>query len=153
MPLVYLTIEQAIEIHRKTVEVSGGGTLEHLDMGRLESVLEHIQNDDYYPTFEEKLTHLFFSACKFHCFADGNKRIAISLTAQFLLLNGYLYVMDSFFQDMENISYHVAAGKIDKELLQEILTAILNDEADNEELKLKILNAIEEETDTTGTNV
>jgi death-on-curing protein len=153
MPLVYLTIEQAIEIHRKTVEVSGGGTLEHLDMGRLESVLEHIQNDDYYPTFEEKLTHLFFSACKFHCFADGNKRIAISLTAQFLLLNGYLYVMDSFFQDMENISYHVAAGKIDKELLREILTAILNDEADNEELKLKILNAIEEEPDTTGTNV
>jgi death on curing protein len=153
MPLVYLTIDHAIEIHRKTVEVSGGGTLEHLDMGRLESVLEHIQNDDYYPTFEKKLTHLFFSACKFHCFADGNKRIAISLSAQFLLLNGYLYVMDSFFQDMENISYHVAAGKIDKHLLQEILKAILNDDAENEELKLKILNAIEEETDTTGTNL
>lgn len=144
MPLVYLTIEQAIDIHRKTVEVSGGGTLEHLDMGRLESVLDHIQNDDYYPRFEEKLTHLFFSACKFHCFADGNKRIAIALSAQFLLLNGYLYLMDSFFREMENISYHVAAGKINKELLQEILTAIINEEADNEELKLKILNVIEE---------
>jgi death-on-curing protein len=143
MALAYITIADAIEIHRKTVAVSGGGTLEHLDMGRLESVLEHIKNDDYYPTFEEKLTHLFFSACKFHCFADGNKRIAISLSAQFLLLNGYLYVMDSFFRDMENISYHVAAGKIDKELLHEILCATLNCDSDNEELKLKILHAIE----------
>lgn len=144
MTLVYPTIEQAIAIHRKTVEVSGGGTLEHLDMGRLESVLEHIQNDDYYPTFEDKLTHLFFSACKFHCFADGNKRIAISLSAQFLLLNGYLFAMGSFFRDMENISYHVAAGKIDKDLLNEILCAAVNGDSDNEELKLKILNAIEE---------
>ena len=144
MPLVYLTIQQAIDIHHKTVEVSGGGTLQRLDTGSLESVLDHIRNDDYYPTFEEKLTHLFFSACKFHCFADGNKRIAISLSAQFLLLNGYLYLMDFFFREMENISYHVAAGRIDKQLLQEILTASINQEADSEELKLKILNAIEE---------
>ena len=27
VPIVYLTIEQAIEVHRKTIEVSGGGTL------------------------------------------------------------------------------------------------------------------------------
>jgi death-on-curing protein len=76
MAIVYLTIEQALDTHQKTVEVSGGGTLEHLDIGKLESVLEHIQNDDYYPSLEDKLTHLFYSANKFHCFADGNKRIA-----------------------------------------------------------------------------
>ena len=58
MPLVYLTIAQAIEIHQKTVEVSGGGTLEQIEVGKLESVLEHIQNDDYYPTIEDKLTSL-----------------------------------------------------------------------------------------------
>lgn len=79
MAIIYLSLEQAIEVHRKTVEVSGGGALGHLELGKLESVLDHIQNDDYYPTFEEKLTHLFFCACKFHCFQDGNKRIAISL--------------------------------------------------------------------------
>ena len=84
MALTYLTLEQAIEVHRKTVEVSGGGALGHLELGTLEGVLAHIQNDDYYPTFEEKLTHLFFSACKFHCFQDGNKRIAITLCAQML---------------------------------------------------------------------
>jgi death-on-curing protein len=144
--LTYLTLEQAIEIHAKTVEVSGGGALGHLDLGKLESVLQNIQNDDYYPTFEEKLTHLFFSACKFHCFQDGNKRIAITLSAQMLLFNGYMYCVSSFLREMENISYHVAAGNIDKELLQEIITAHLMEEENSESLKLKILNAISGET-------
>lgn len=142
MSVIYLTLDQAVEVHRKTVEVSGGGALGHLDLGRLESVLQHIQNDDYYPTFEDKLTHLFFSACKFHCFQDGNKRIAITLCAQMLLLNGYLYCSGHFIREMENISYHVAAGKIDTNLLHDIITAVVNGDEDDEELKLNILHAI-----------
>jgi death-on-curing protein len=145
MPILYLTLDQAIEVHRKTVEISGGGAMGHLELGKLESVLEHIQNDDYYPTFAEKLTHLFFCACKFHCFEDGNKRIAITLCAQMLLLNGYLYCAGHFLREMENISYHVAAGNIDKELLREIITAFLNEEMDSEPLKLKVLEAISRE--------
>ena len=146
MALTYLTLEQAIDIHAKTVEVSGGGTLGHLELGKLDSVLQNIQNDDYYPTFEEKLTHLFFSACKFHCFQDGNKRIAITLSAQMLLFNGYMYCASSFLREMENISYHVASGNIGKELLLEIITAHLMEEEDDESLKLKILNAISGQT-------
>ena len=142
MDLVYLTLEQAVEVHAKTVEVSGGGALGHLELGKLDSVLQNIQNDDYYPTLEEKLTHLFFCACKFHCFQDGNKRIAITLSAQMLLLNGYLYCVGSFIREMENISYHVAAGNIGKDLLQEIISAHLAEESDNEELKLRIWHAI-----------
>lgn len=144
MAIIYLTIEQAVDIHVKTMEISGGGSLGHLDMGRLESVLQHIQNDDYYPSFEDKLTHLFFSACKFHCFQDGNKRIAITLCAQMLLLNGYLYCSGQFIRQMENISYHVAAGNIDKALLHEIISAVINSDEGNEALKLKILHAISE---------
>ncbi|WP_293647642.1 type II toxin-antitoxin system death-on-curing family toxin [Thiolapillus sp.] len=141
-PVIYLTLEQAIDIHHKTVEVSGGGAMGYLELGKLESVLTHIQNDDYYPTFADKLTHLFFGACKFHSFEDGNKRIAITLCAQMLLLNGYLYCSGNFIREMENISYHVAAGLIDKNLLGEIITAVLDDEFESESLKLKILNAI-----------
>ena len=142
--IIYITIDQAIEIHKKTITYSGGGTYEHFDVGRLESVLEHIQNDTYYPTFAEKITHLFFSTCKFHCFADGNKRLAITLSAQFLLLNGYMATAKNFFNIMENISYQVAANKIDKELLLRIMIAVLDGTYDNdEELKLDIFNAIE----------
>ena len=142
MAIIYLTLDQAIETHRNTVEVSGGGIYEHLNVDKLASVLEHIQNDDYYPTLEDKLTHLFFSANKFHCFADGNKRIAISLCAQMLLFSGYMFWVEEFLREMENISYHVAAGKIDKDLLHEIITAFLAKEMDDESLKLKIFNAI-----------
>ena len=142
MSIIYLTLEQAVEVHRKTVEISGGGALGHLDLGKLDSVLQHMQNDDYYPTFEDKLTHLFFSACKFHCFQDGNKRIAITLCAQMLLLNGYLYCSGNFIREMENISYHVAAGNIDKDLLHEIISAVISGDLNDEGLKLKILNAI-----------
>ncbi len=142
MGIVYLSLDRAVDIHRKTVEVSGGGALGHLDIKQLGSVLQHIQNDEYYPAFEDKLTHLFFGACKFHCFEDGNKRIAITLCADMLLLNGYLYCAGNFMREMENISYHVAAGRIDKELLHDVITATLDDNLDDEELKLKIYHAI-----------
>jgi hypothetical protein len=76
-------------------------------------------------------------------FQDGNKRIALSLGAQFLLLNGYVFVATRFMREMENISYHVANGNIDKDLLKEIICAVIEDRLEeDEELKLKIVNAI-----------
>jgi death-on-curing protein len=143
---VYITPEQARVIHEKTIKYSGGGTLEELDFGRLEAVLYNIQNDDWYPTFVDKLTHLFFCTCQFHCFADGNKRLAITLSTQFLLMNGYLSVAQTFLAKTENISLNVAASKIDKDLLLKIMTAIMNDTyEDDEELKLEIYNSINRE--------
>ena len=118
--IIYITLEQAKIIHQKTIKYSGGGTTQELDTGKLDSVLQNIQNDDYYPTFVDKITHLFFCTCQFHCFADGNKRLAITLSAQFLLFNGYMATAKNFFTVMENISYQVAAGKIDKEDLDKI---------------------------------
>ena len=141
----YISLESACEIHKMTIAHSGGGAIEHFDVGRLESVLQNIQNDNYYPTFVDKLTHLFFCTCEFHCFADGNKRLAITLSAQFLLSNGYMSVARNFFEITENISYQVAAGKITKELLHRIMSAIMNNTYDkDEELKLEIYNAIKE---------
>ena len=87
---------------------------------------------------------MFFCVCEFHCFADGNKRLAITLSAQFLLFNGYMAVAKSFFSVMENISYQVAAGKINKELLHRIITAVMDGTYEmDEELKLEIIHAIE----------
>ena len=142
--LIYITLEQAVETHQKTVAISGGGSLGRRDIGLLDSVLDNIQNDEYYPTFEEKLTHLFFGANKFHCFEDGNKRIAISLGAQFLLLNGYVFAATRFMREMENISYHVAAGRIGKDLLRVIITEVVNEDELSEATRLQILEAIEQ---------
>ena len=143
---IYITPEQARITHEKTIQYSGGGTLEELDFGKLESVLYNIQNDDWYPTFVDKLTHLFFCTCQFHSFADGNKRLAITLSTLFLLLNGYLSIAETFLSKTENISLNVAASKIDKELLHKIMEAIMNGSYDEDEaLKLEIYHAINRE--------
>lgn len=69
--------------------------------------------------------------------------MAITLSAYFLLLNGYMAVPKDFFIVTENISYQVAAGKIDKELLYRIMLAILDATYElDETLKLDIYNAI-----------
>ena len=53
-------------------------------------------------------------------------------------------VAKSFFETTENISYQVAAGKINKDLLHRILEAIMNGTYEyDEELKLDIYNAIQ----------
>lgn len=126
------------------IDISGGGFYGLLDIDQLGSVLYHIQNDIYYPTFLDKITHLFFCSNKFHCFQDGNKRISIALSAHFLILNGYMYCVGKFMKEMENISYHLAAGRINKELLRDIIDSIIAETYDdNEELKLRILNAMQ----------
>lgn len=144
MALKYLTLEHVIETHGITIEVSGGGILGQVNLGQLDGVLKNIQNDMWYPTLIDKLTHLFFCTAQFHCFADGNKRLAISVCAQMLLINGHVFVGE-FIRQMENVSYHVASGKIEKELLRDIFEAVFHNEFDsNEELKLRLLHAISE---------
>lgn len=140
--IFYISKEQAIETHKKTIEYSGGGNYGILNIGFLYSALEHIQNDDYYPTFEDKLVHLIWSINRNHSFSDGNKRLSITLGAQFLLLNGYMFCVKRFMEEMENISYHLAAGRIDKELLHKLIYSFLEGEDDfDEELKLEYLLA------------
>ena len=119
MKTIYITKEQAIDTHRKTILYSGGGDCNIINEGYLCSALELIQNDDFYPTFEDKLVHLVWSINRNHSFSDGNKRLSITLGVQFLSMNGYLFCISRFLQEMENVSYHLAAGLIDKDLLRE----------------------------------
>jgi len=138
------TIEEVMEIHKKTVEVSGGGALGVLNTHSLEAALGLMQNDNYYPTFIDKLTYLVYTANKAHSFQDGNKRIAISLGMKFLLDNGYLFVIQKFAQNMEMVSYQLAAGRIDKNLLHDIIESILTEEEYSDSLKIEIANSIKD---------
>ncbi|AGW13150.1 type II toxin-antitoxin system death-on-curing family toxin [Megalodesulfovibrio gigas] len=139
MKTFYFTLSWAIETHRLVIEQSGGvhGVK---DRGLLESVLTHIQNDDYYPEFLDKLTHLCFAVNKLHAFHDGNKRASLALGAFFLLLNGYDHCVTPFLRDMENITVWVAENAIKKELLRDILQDIIL-QAAREEVRLAIIHA------------
>lgn len=146
MTIKYIeSIGDVIEVHRKTVEVSGGGADGILDTGSLEAAIEFIKNDDYYPTFIDKLTHLVYVANKSHCFQDGNKRIAISLGMKFLLDNGYLFAAQRFIFKMEIVSLHLAAGRIDKDFLRKLIDSIVREEDYSESLKMELLECISRE--------
>lgn len=141
MELIYFTAQYAIKIHDKIIEISGGREGVK-DYGNIDSPLTHIQNDDYYPSFEEKLTHLVFSFNKFHAFNDGNKRTSIAMGAFFLEVNGLESLVNKFIIEMENIAVTVADNIIDKDLLLEIITSIIFEEDYSEELKLKVIHAL-----------
>lgn len=140
LPILYFDAAHAIEVHDWIIEQSGGAS-GILNVGNLESPLEHIQNDEYYPDFSSKLTHLVYAINKNHAFNDGNKRSSIALGAYFLRLNGYGYAVRRFVLEMENIAVWVADNRISKSLLGRIVDSLIYDEDYSEELKLEIISA------------
>jgi death-on-curing protein len=140
MAFAYFDTTHAIAVHDEIINQSGG-VLGILNINLLDSVIEHIQNDLYYPDLEHKLTHLFFSINKNHSFQDGNKRASIALSAYFLMINNCSFKVERFIIEMENIAVDVADNRIDKDLLFEIITSIVYDDDYSEELKLKIIYA------------
>lgn len=140
--MIYIDYRGLCDIYNNVVEVSGGGASGVLDEGRIMGILEQVKNDDYYPEIEDKVAYLFFSLNKYHCFQDGNKRIALAASIQFLNLNGYLFILNRFIREMENISIHVASWKVDNFLLKDIIQSIIYEDDFSEELKLQLIDAI-----------
>ena len=139
MGIKYLNKDSILSAHNSVINASGG--LEGVkNEGQLESVLFHIQNDDYYPTFEKKMVHLVYSIAKFHLFNDGNKRTSIASGAYFLNINGFEYCSDIFIEEMENIILWVVIDLIDKDLLEEIIVSIIINLSLTEEIKIKLLS-------------
>jgi len=138
---LYFDVIHAIDAQSWIIERSGGlpGVK---NLAQLESVLGHIQNDIYYPEMVDKLTHLVFSINKNDPFNDGNKRSSIGLGAYFLELNGYGYIVRRFVLEMENIAVYVADNVIGKDLLREVICALLYEDEYPEGLKLALIDAI-----------
>ena len=123
----YLSLEDAIALHDKMIEIMGG--LDGFDssrVGYLESALEHIKNDDFYPNFLDKLTHLIFCCVKFHPFLDGNKRSAILIARVFVLINAPEILPNDFYERLENVVVGVASDEINKDSLKAILAEVLS---------------------------
>lgn len=139
----YISYKEALEVYRKMIDVSGGGFVGVRDESGILATLDFVQNDDYYPTFTEKLSYLVFKFCSGHYFNDGNKRIALTLGAYFLHKNNYLWQACIFMRQLEAIIYHTAASNINQELLLRIMTALMAGQDYDEELKIDIANAID----------
>jgi death-on-curing protein len=139
---VYIETIYAIQLHDKIIEISWwlAGIK---NVWLVDSVLAHIQNDDYYPTFEAKLTHLMYGVAMNHAFEDWNKRTALQLWSYFIGLNYTHILADGFIPAFENIVVHVVNHRISKMLLLELITAYMQWEMENEEILMKIYYAIQ----------
>ncbi len=142
MTTFYFDVQHAVAVHDWIIEHSGGKA-GALSISHLESPLEHVKNDDYYPSIEAKLTHLVYTINKNHAFNDGNKRSSIALGAYFLVLNGYDYAVERFVLEMENIAVWVADNIVNKVLLAELIESILYEDDFSEHLKLALIEASE----------
>jgi death on curing protein len=142
---LYFDAQHAVAVHDWIIK-NTGGLAGIKDLGQLESVLQHIQNDNYYPTFDAKLTHLIFGINKFHAFNDGNKRSSLVLGAYFLTINGYDYCVPQFVLQMENIVVALAEGSISKDLLHRVTISLIEEDDFSNELKLDLVSAMSHES-------
>ena len=83
----YPTLHEVITVHAQLI-ARFGGSLGIRDRGALESALARPQNG-YYSDIIQEAAALWESLSQNHPFVDGNKRVAVTVTAAFLNVNGY----------------------------------------------------------------
>ena len=137
----YISYEQGIWLYDRVVELSDGGVKGFRDEGELIYVLDMIKNDCYFSTFISKITFLVHRVCNGHIFLDGNKRMGLALGGLFLQINGLYQSNMMYIQRMESITYHIAAGNIDDNLLSKVLKCIISRKDYDEELKYELCDA------------
>ena len=88
----YPNVDEVIAVHARLI-AKFGGSLGIRDHGGLESALARPQTG-YYDDLIQEAAALWESLSQNHPFVDGNKRVAVTVTAAFLKLNGYRLEFD-----------------------------------------------------------
>ena len=121
--MIILTTDEIIGLHEKLIQRTGGS---HglRDRNLLESAVYSAQtafdNEEVYPSTEEKAARLCYSITNNHAFVDGNKRIGVFSMLMTLRLNS---VKISYTQaELVTLGLSVADGSFDyKAVLQWII--------------------------------
>ena len=91
MPVLFLTLDEALAIHAHQV-ARYGGALGVRDQGLLESALAMpaatFAGEYLHPSLPEQAAAYLFHLVKNHPFVDGNKRVGLACSLVFLRLNG-----------------------------------------------------------------
>ena len=97
----YPTVDEVIAVHARLI-AKFGGSLGIRDRGALEAAVARPQIG-YYTDIIQEAVALWESLSQNHPFIDGNKRVAVTVTAAFLRVNGYRLDFD----DVEAFSFLV----------------------------------------------
>ena len=112
----YPTIDEVVAVHARLI-ARFGGSLGIRDRGALESALARPQTG-YYDDVIQQAAALWESLSQNHAFVDGNKRVAVTVTAAFLKVNGYRLEFD----DLEAFSFLVGLYETGRFRLNELET-------------------------------
>ena len=114
--MVYLTVEQVLELHALVLSRSGGAAGLRDGNGLPSAVVTPqmtFDQLDLYPTLTEKAAALGFSLIMNHPFVDGNKRVGHAAMEVMLVLNGY--EIAAGVDEQEAVMLAVAAGEMERE--------------------------------------
>ena len=116
--VIYLSVEQADELHAAQIEHYGGGRGLR-DRGALEASLARpamtFGGEDLYPDIAAKAGALMHSLVMNHPYVDGNKRVGAHAAILFRAANGYQ--ADISPEELEKVTLTVARGEPDTEAL------------------------------------
>lgn len=90
--MVWITVEDAIMIHNRIIEATGGvdGLRDRAGLeAAVSAPLQSFGGVDLFPSKIEKIARVGFGLASNHAFLDGNKRIGAMLTQLMLKWNGY----------------------------------------------------------------
>lgn len=110
--MTYLTAEQALFIHYRLIEETGGSHGVR-DIFLLQSAIARpmssLGGKELYPDIFTKTASLMHSIIKNHPFVNGNKRTAITVASIFLSRNGYTLTATN--KELERFTSAVVAEK------------------------------------------
>lgn len=112
----YLTVSEALELHRQIIDQSGGA-MGILNLGGLESAIAQprmtFAGSDLYPTVADKASALAYSLIQNHPFVDGNKRTGHAAMEVFLVLNSF--EVQAPLSEQEQMILQVASGDMTRD--------------------------------------
>lgn len=88
----YPTAEETVAVHARLI-ARFGGSEGIRDRASLEAALARPRSG-YYSDLIQEAAALWESLSQNHAFVDGNKRVAVTMTAAFLRVNGYRLEFD-----------------------------------------------------------
>lgn len=122
--LVFLTLDDVVELHRRGIELYGGSHGAR-DLGLVESATMAAQQsfggEFLCKDVAEMAATYWYNLAKNHGFIDGNKRVALRAADVFLALNGF--DLDLTADEAAEITENLAASALTKEQLIELTRA------------------------------
>jgi death-on-curing protein len=128
--VIYLELDELLAIACEVLGLEVDALIRITDLGLADSAISRphasFGGEEFYPSLEQKAATLLFGVARNHAFVDGNKRVAVLATLQFLNRNG----RDLDLEPAEK-AYEIISGVSSGTVSLEDLTAWITERMEN----------------------